>query len=118
MWATLKKLSNPPSTKAVLEIVRADETISRDIKEILEKWQSEISKLFSGVRKNPEMAFDEDFFQEIIDKKNEFENLTPTEQILRSEYSPDMVNADISFDEVSKAVNSTKLKKSLSGHPK
>jgi hypothetical protein len=35
MWATLKKLSDPPSTKAVLEIVRADETISRDIQEIL-----------------------------------------------------------------------------------
>jgi hypothetical protein len=63
MWATLKKLSDPPSTKAVLEIVRADETISRDIKEILEKWQLEISKLFSGIRENPEMAFDDDFFQ-------------------------------------------------------
>jgi hypothetical protein len=111
MWATLKKLSNPPSNKAVLEIVRADETISRDIKEILEKWQSEISKLFSGVRENPEMAFDENFFQEIINKKNEFENLSPDEQVLRSTFSPEMVNADISFDEVSKAVNSTKMKK-------
>ena len=73
MWATLKKLSDPPSTKAVLEIVRADETISRDIKEILEKWQLEISKLFSGIRENPEMAFDDDFFQEILNKKDEFE---------------------------------------------
>ena len=52
------------STKAVFEIVRADETISRDIKEILE-----ICKLISVVRENPEMAFDEDSFQEIVDKK-------------------------------------------------
>ena len=37
MWAKLKRLSEPPSTKAALEIVRQDGTISQDIQEILEK---------------------------------------------------------------------------------
>ena len=49
MWATLKKLDNPPSSRAALEIIRADATISRDIREILERWHGDISKLFAGV---------------------------------------------------------------------
>ena len=47
MWAKFKKLSNPTSTKAVLEIVRADETISNDKKEVLKRWHTDISNLFS-----------------------------------------------------------------------
>jgi hypothetical protein len=111
MWATLKKLSDPPSTKAVLEIIRADETISRDIQEILEKWQSDIAKLFSGIRENPEMAFDDDFFQEIFDKKNEFENFSFDEQAAQSTSSSEMLNHEFSFDEVSDAVDHSKLHK-------
>ena len=111
MWATLKKLSDPPSTKAVLEIIRADETISRDIQEILEKWQSDIAKLFSGIRENPEMAFDNDFFQEILDKKNEFENFSFDEQAAQSIYSSEMLNHEFSYDEVSDAVDQSKLHK-------
>ena len=33
MWSRLKKLNNPSSTRAALEIVRADNTISNDLKE-------------------------------------------------------------------------------------
>ena len=36
MWSRLKKINNPSSTRAALEIVRADNTISSDLKEILE----------------------------------------------------------------------------------
>ena len=104
-------MSDPPSTKAVLEIVRADETISRDIKEILEKWQLEISKLFSGIRENPEMAFDDDFFQELFNKKDEFEQFSFQEQASQSAYSSEMLNNEFSFDEVSEAVNQSKLHK-------
>ena len=38
MWAKFKLLCDPPSTRAALEIVRADGSISNDIKEILERW--------------------------------------------------------------------------------
>ena len=73
---SLKKLNNPPSSRAALEIVRADDTISHDLKEILERWLLDISKLFSGVNENPEMVFDDNFYQEILNKKQEFENLS------------------------------------------
>ena len=80
MWAKLKKLSSPPSTRAALEIVRADETISTDISEILERWHSDISKLFSGIRENPEFAFNDQFYDQILNKKAEFEALCAEEQ--------------------------------------
>ena len=68
MWSSLKKLNNPPSSRAALEIVRADDTISHDLKEILERWLLDISKLFSGLNDNPEMAFDDSFYEEILNK--------------------------------------------------
>ena len=37
MWKALKKLNNPPTTKAALEIIRDDKSISADIKEVLER---------------------------------------------------------------------------------
>ena len=45
MWSSLKKLNNPPSSRAALEIVRADDTISHDLKEMLERWLLDISRL-------------------------------------------------------------------------
>jgi hypothetical protein len=52
MWSSLKKLNNPPSSRVALEIVREDDSISRDLKEILERWLKDISNLFSGIREN------------------------------------------------------------------
>ena len=71
MWEKLKKLNNPPTARAALEIIREDETISRDLKEILERWFNDISTLFSGIRENPEMAFNDHFYQQVLDKKNQ-----------------------------------------------
>ena len=51
----MKKLGNPPSSKAVLEIIRDDDSISTDIQEILAKWHNDISKLFSGAFRSVEM---------------------------------------------------------------
>ena len=59
MWAKLKELNNPPSTRAALEIVREDGSISADMKEILKRWHIDISRLFSGLSENPEFAFDD-----------------------------------------------------------
>ena len=53
MWSNLKKLNNPPSSRAVLEIIRNDNTLSRDVKEVLERWFIDISKLFSRIKDNP-----------------------------------------------------------------
>ena len=69
MWSSLKKLNNPPSSRAALQIVRADKSISRDLKEILERWLTDISTLFSGVREDPAMSFDDNFYEEILNKE-------------------------------------------------
>ena len=57
----LKQL-NPPSKRIVLKIIREDKTISSDIKEVLNKWFIDISKLYSGIRENPEVVFDDNFY--------------------------------------------------------
>ena len=112
MWETLKKLNNPPSARAALEIIREDKTVSRDLKEILERWYKDISKLFSGVRENPEMAFDDSFYQEILNKKEEFENMPFEQQSQSQEYNSDSMNIEISYDEVSEAIDKSNYKKS------
>ena len=111
MWSRLNKLSNPPSSRVALEIVRDDESISRDLKEILERWLKDISKLFSGVRDNPEMSFDEDFYEEILNKKQQFENLSPNEQHESNNFNSESLNNELSFSEVSSAIDKTKFHK-------
>ena len=37
MWAKLKRISNPPTTHAALQIVRDDGSISNDTKEVLKR---------------------------------------------------------------------------------
>ena len=111
MWAKLKKLSNPPSARAALEIVREDKSISTDIKEILKRWHTDISKLFSGLRENPEFAFNDEFYEEIVNKKEEFEALSPEEQELLADYDSESLNSNLTYDEVSKAIDRVKYEK-------
>ena len=39
-----------------------------------------LSNLFSGIRNDPDIVFDEKFYQEVLEKKKEFENLNDNEQ--------------------------------------
>ena len=94
MWSTLEKLNNSPTSRAALEIVRADKSISRDVKEILERWHADISKLFSGIK---ETVFDEQFYEEILRKKSEFESMSFEEKNSENIFSSEMINSDISF---------------------
>ena len=59
------------------------------------------------------MAFNELFYQEILIKKEEFENLSENQQIEFSnlEFNSDNLNCDIDFQEVSKAIDRTKVGK-------
>jgi hypothetical protein len=111
MWQKLNKLNNPPTSRAALEIIRQDKTISRDLKEILERWFTDISSLFSGLREDPDLAFNDDFYQEIINKKCEFENMSFNEQTQNCEYDSEAINIEISYDEVSNAVDNSKYRK-------
>ena len=69
MWKRLKTLHTRCPSKPPLEIVREDDSISRDEQEILERWFNDISLLFSEVRENPEMAFDDLFIRKLLKKK-------------------------------------------------
>ena len=53
MWKNDKKLSSLSSIKAAFEIVREDESISTDIKEILQHWHKNISNVLSCLREKP-----------------------------------------------------------------
>ena len=43
MWEALKKLDNRPTTKAALEIIREDKSVSTDLKEVLNRWSQGFS---------------------------------------------------------------------------
>ena len=81
MWAKLKKLGEPVNNKVAMEIVRQDGTISRDVVEVLERWHRDIAQLFSGIRQDPDVVFDDRFYNEILEKKNEFEKLSDTHTV-------------------------------------
>ena len=115
MWNNLKRLCNPPSIKATLEFVREDGSITNDINEVLQRWLNDISGLFSGLKQNPEFAFDDKFYNEIVAKKHEFENFIPESQLENnSGYRfTDNLNSDILFQEVSDAIDSAQNGKSF-----
>ena len=111
MWKQLKSLAEPKSSKVVMEIIREDKSISTDIKEILSRWHKDISGLFSGVRENPDLAFDDPFFQQICQLKSEFEALSDVEQESFSNFDSSKINSELSFKEVSDAINKSKTGK-------
>jgi hypothetical protein len=86
--------------------------ISTDIKEILKRWHSDISGLFSGLREEPDLAFNDQFFQQISDLKAEFENLSDEQQQQSTNIDSSPINTEFSFKEVSDAINKSKLGKS------
>ena len=59
------------------------------------------------------MAFNEAFYNEILTKKEEFENMTELnqQQFSNFEFSSDTLNSDITFADVSKAIDRSKLGK-------
>ena len=99
MWAALKRLSNPPSAKTALEIVRADGSISRETQEILSIWFKDISRLYSGLHDDLEMAYDEDFYSEVIRKKADFESLRRGNPLEDENTIMQEFNEDIRYDE-------------------
>ena len=99
------------NSKAALVIVRADGTISRDIKEVLARWHQDISGLLSGIREDPDIVFDDKFYDEIVAKKLEFENLTDEEQLEAGDYPSEPLNSTLSLEEVSKAIDRVKVRK-------
>ena len=113
MWKKLKALSEPKSSKAVLEIIKNDGSISTDIKDVLSRWHKDISDLFSGLREDTDLAFDDDFLEHVKTLKSEFETLSTDQQEDLSNFNSSVLNADISFKEVSDAIDKAKFGKAF-----
>ena len=79
------------------------------MKEVLKHWHHDISRLFSGLRQNPEFAFDDTFFEEILKKKEEFENMQPEYYEEDQVYPSAKLNEELSYDEVSVSIDKTKF---------
>ena len=103
MWQKLKSLSEPKSIKATFQIIREDGTISSDVKEVLFKWYEDFSECFAGLREDPDLAFDDSFYEQVKKLKNDFEELDSSEQT--SCYNTSKMNCDITLPEVSEAIN-------------
>ena len=97
---------------AALQIVLADGSISSNVKKVLERWHRDISNLFTGSRQNPEFAFDDTFYEEILKKKTEFEKLPQDQPDETQTYSSSRLNDEISYDEVSSSIDRAKSRMS------
>ena len=64
VWKKLKRLGATPA-KRVLEIVKEDGSLSREVGEILERWAKDISNLYAGLHESPDIAFDDNFFMKL-----------------------------------------------------
>ena len=112
LWEHIKKLNCPP-TKPRFEIIRDDGSVSTDSDEILDKWFTDISRLYSGVRNNPEMVFDEDFYKEVLAMKAQYEDACNEVQLNTGDENSRLskLNKEINFNEVSAAIDNTKIGK-------
>ena len=58
-------------------------------------------------------AFNDEFYNEVLNKKQEFENLSDEEQQNQSPYDSQPLNVGLTFEEVEKAIDNSKLHKSF-----
>ena len=57
------------------------------------------------------MNFDDDFYNEILNKKKEFEQLSEYEQKQTTNFNSESINSEFSYQEVSDAIDCTKFNK-------
>ena len=113
MWKRLKALSDRKSASVLLEIIRDDGSISSDKKEVLEKWCSDFTKCFKGMKDDPDLVYDDEFLENVTKLKENFDSLSCEQQEAGSSFDSSMLICDITFDEVAKAIDSAKLGKAF-----
>ena len=64
------------------------------------------------MKDDPDAVFDEDFYKEVLEKKRQFEELFVSEESVTKDCESEELNSEISYDEVSRAVDKSKLRKS------
>ena len=111
IWNQIKKLNCPPK-RPPLEIVKEDGTVTRNRKEVSDKWYQDISRLFNGIKENPDMAFDQKFYEEIVGIREQFEKMSEGDQeAFGCTNGSDQLNRRLDFQEVSEAIDQAKLRK-------
>ena len=113
MWKRLKALSDAKNSHVLLEVIRNDGTISKDKKEVLLKWHDDFEKCFKGMKDDPDLVFDDDFLDEVTKLKDEFDKLLPEEQVSNSPFDSSALNNDITYEEVSNAIDKAKCGKAF-----
>ena len=113
MWKRLKALSDSKNSHVLFEIIRDDGSISKDKKEVLSKWYSDFSECFKGIKDDPDLVFDEHFLSQITKLKSDFEEMSHEQQEAGSSLDSTLLNNDISYDEVSFAIDKSKLGKAF-----
>ena len=43
--------------------------VYKDIKEVISRWFRDISRLYAGLHEEPDIAFDDAFYNEVLEKK-------------------------------------------------
>ena len=117
MWKRLKALSDHKPAHVLLEVVRDDETICKDIKVVLEKWHKDFSECFKGIKDDPDLVFDDEFLARITKLKDDFDVLSENEQESKSRFDSVKLNCEITYQEVSNAIDQSKLGKAYLSIP-
>ena len=78
-------------------------------KRVLLKWYSDFSRCCKGIKNDPDMVFDDQYLDKITKLKTDFDQLSPESQISGSALDSTQLNCDISYDEVSSAINKSQL---------
>ena len=80
---------------------------------MLERWCSDFSECFKGIKDDPDLVFDDTFLESVVNLKSAFDQLSSEQQEEKSEFDSSLLNCDFTFDEVSKAIDSAKLGKAF-----
>ena len=80
---------------------------------MLERWFSDISGLYSGLHEKPETAYSDIFYNRVLEKNRELENIMSQEKCA-ADQPLDLgdINTDNRYNEVSEVIDQSKFKKS------
>ena len=90
---------------------------SKDKKEVLLKWHSDFETCFKGMKDDPDLVFDDVFLDQVTKLKDDFDKLLPEEQMSNSPFDSSALNIDITYEEVSNAIDKAKNGKAFLNVP-
>ena len=65
------------------------------------------------MKDDPNLVYDDNFLEQVLKLKSDFENLSQEQQIFGSSFDSSLLNSEIRFEEVSSAIDKSKLGKAF-----